>query len=63
MKYETWKGEVDALFKSKTGCTWADLCGDEEPLSTGYQSGETPAEFVSFYVEKYDLTTAEEIGL
>lgn len=59
MKYKAWKTEVDKLFLRKTGCSWADLCGDEAPLDDSYRAIETPAEFVDRYIEKYDLTTKE----
>lgn len=55
MTFEQWKKEVDRLFLKKTCCDWADLCGDEEPLTDSFSENETPAEFVERVCEKYGL--------
>jgi hypothetical protein len=57
---EEWKAEVDRLLDEETGCSWADLCGDEEPLKTSYLAGETPQQFVNMYCEKNGLWDIRE---
>ena len=55
MTSKAWKMKVKRLIKERTGCTWEDLCGDEEILDKSYQDDDTPEEFVEWYCEKYDL--------
>lgn len=55
MPYDNWKAEVNDLFVSRYGASWADLCGDEEPLSNAYDGNESPSEFVEWWAAKYDL--------
>jgi hypothetical protein len=54
--FKTWASEVDALCLRHLACSWADLCGDEEPLRCSFESGEAPIEFVRWWAEKFDLT-------
>ncbi len=60
LSIKAWRKEVDRLLSEQTGCTWADLCGDEEPVKASYLAGETPQQFVSAYVEKNDLWDIRE---
>lgn len=53
--FDKWKAEVERLFKEKTECTWADLCGEEEPLTSAFEDKESPRQFVNWYCEKYGL--------
>lgn len=54
-RYAEWKSAVDSRFKVKTGNSWDDLCGDEEPLRDAYGNGLSPEEFVEHWMDKYDL--------
>lgn len=47
--------EIDKLFMARVGCTWADLCGDREPIVAALEQDKTPLEFVDWYIVKYDL--------
>lgn len=53
--YEDWKQEVDQLFISHYGASWADLCGDDEPLRNAYEGNESPSDFVEWWADKYNL--------
>jgi hypothetical protein len=44
----------DAMLKLY-GLTWADACGDTEPLTRAQADGWTPEQFVQWFGEKYDL--------
>lgn len=41
------------------GCSWADLCGDLEPVQRARERGDTPEEFARWWGERYDLTPKE----
>lgn len=58
-----WFAEMDRLCKKRTGCTWADLCGDEDPWIGWYDHSDEPNEFVTFWIQKYDLDEFNERGL
>jgi len=62
MIFEHWEHRVDAAFESRTGCNWQDLCGDMGPLKRAYDRGETPEEFVSWWIAKYDLIDKHPAG-
>lgn len=49
------KAGVDKYFKSIYGLTWADACGDEEPLLAALKELTKPKEFVLEWGERYDL--------
>jgi hypothetical protein len=53
MSFEKWAEEVNNLFLEKVCCSWADLSGED--LREMYASGQTPTEFVDWWIEKYDL--------
>lgn len=53
--FELWKMEMGEFCLKKTGCTWDDLCGDEEPLCSAYYDGLTPLEFIDREIERHDL--------
>ena len=55
LSLDDWMKEVDRLFEDQTGCSWADLGGDEELIKTSYLAGEAPQQFVDGYCEKYKL--------
>lgn len=42
------------------GITWADACGDFGPLVAAIEAGQSPAEFVQRWGEKYDLIPKSE---
>jgi hypothetical protein len=41
--------------KKKYGITWADACGEEEPLRRAITNKVPAQQFVDDYGEKYDL--------
>jgi len=53
--YEKWFAEVERLLNEKTACTWADLCGEDEPVRDAHARGDSPRQFVNWYCEKYGL--------
>lgn len=56
---DAWFTSMDKLCKRRTGCTWADLCGDTDPWEQAFKDGHSPEEFVSWWIEKYGL---EDLG-
>ena len=60
LAFPLWCQNVDTLFKQKTCCNWADLCGDAGPREQAFEAGDTPGEFVRWYCEKYGLGRDEE---
>jgi len=60
MNFGPWCKEADDIFKRETGCSWNDLCGDEDPLKRAFRRGDTPGEFVDWHIEKYDLARITE---
>lgn len=50
-----YRNNVSCLMLDKYGITWADACGDDDRLIAGMDA-QTPAEFVDWWGEKYDLT-------
>jgi hypothetical protein len=55
MLFEKWKKEADEEMSELWGINWAEACGDEEPLKSGYNSGQSPREFAVWWGDKYDL--------
>lgn len=60
MTTSRWALVVDELFRETTGCSWVDLCGDDEPIESACARGETPEQFVNYWIEKYDLTRIDD---
>jgi hypothetical protein len=60
--FQQWTAEVDALCMTHLACSWADLCGDIAPLQLAFDAGESPAQFVLWWAEKYDLTWLDVSG-
>jgi hypothetical protein len=56
--FDAWALAVDALCRRHFCSSWADLCGEDEPLRNAYVSAETPMQFVERFGEKYDLAWA-----
>jgi hypothetical protein len=50
---------MDRICKRRTGNSWAELCGDEGPWEQAFDAGDSPNDFVSWWIEKYDL---EDMG-
>lgn len=42
------------------GITWDDACGDDEPLVRAEDDGDSPAEFVKWWGERYELTPVKD---
>lgn len=59
LPYDGWECEVNNLFISRYGVSWAGLCGDEEPLRNAYDRNESPGDFVERWAVKYDLDPIE----
>lgn len=55
LKFSEWARDVDVLCRHHLGCSWDDLCGDEQPLRRGFEARDTPLEFVRWWWERYDL--------
>ncbi|MGH7584121.1 MAG: hypothetical protein ACREL5_12930 [Gemmatimonadales bacterium] len=52
---EAYRAKVSSEMKRRYGLTWDDACGVDERLIPALNAGETPAEFVAWWGEKYDL--------
>lgn len=52
---EQYRAVVSRLMQAKYGVTWADACGDLEPLEQALADRELPEDFVERYATKYDL--------
>jgi hypothetical protein len=59
LSYLEWKKQVNNLFVERVCADWVDLCGDNEPLQKAHERGEAPNEFVSWWIEKYDLVVID----
>lgn len=58
--FNVWTLAVDSLCRKKLACSWADLCGEQQPLCDGFSAGMSPLEFVDWWADKYDLTLVAE---
>lgn len=58
-----WLIAMNKMFIRRTGCNWADLCGDEEPWLIWYEHGDEPNEFVSMWISKYGLDEVNARGM
>ncbi|MGE0256692.1 MAG: hypothetical protein AB7N54_11050 [Alphaproteobacteria bacterium] len=63
MDYETFRAAVSARLLADYCLTWDDAAGDAEPLLAAIDAGLSPAEFVSFYAAKFDLTPLSALSL
>lgn len=61
MDIEDFEREVSRIMTRDYGISWADACGDREPLQSAMAAGETPEEFVHWWAIKYDLTHKSEL--
>ncbi|HEY4320717.1 MAG TPA: hypothetical protein VGM77_05995 [Gemmatimonadales bacterium] len=59
-RHQSYLAEVSAEMQRRYALTWADACGDDQPLSRAREAGRTPVEFVAWWGEKYQLT--ERVG-
>ena len=55
MTFEEWKAAFEAELMRRAGLTWADACGDPEPLQSYFDDKTTPVDAVVHFIEKYDL--------
>ena len=53
IKFEDWKKELEKCLLERYCLPITEI--DEDSLSTAYEEGETPQEFVEWYGNKYDL--------
>jgi hypothetical protein len=51
--FEDWKKELEKCLLERYCLPITEI--DEDSLSTAYEEGETPQEFVEWYGNKYDL--------
>jgi len=58
--FNVWTLTVDSLCRERLACSWADLCGEQQPLSDGFSAGMSPLEFVDWWARKYDLIVVDE---
>lgn len=61
MSIDEYRTEVSRLLERDYCLTWADACGDDEPLMRARDDGESPEEFVAWLGRKYDLDRAEDL--
>lgn len=47
---------VSRLMNERYALTWADACGEVEPVEKAWRAGEEAAAFVAWWGAKYDLT-------
>ncbi|HEU4801418.1 MAG TPA: hypothetical protein VFS94_12400 [Gemmatimonadales bacterium] len=55
--------EVTREMHAEYGITWNDACGDASPLLSAIESGQSPAEFVQWWGERYGLVRMADIDL
>ena len=55
----TFESRVSAEMAVRFGLSWADACGDREPLEMAMSDGQSPEEFVSWFAEKYGLAPVQ----
>ena len=60
LRFDLWKSKVDIEFLRRTNCDWSDLCGETVPLIDAYKEGKSPEDFVTWYIEKYDLAENQD---
>lgn len=58
--YRSWERKVLKKMKDDYGLSKNDV--DQETLQSGFDAGDKPDEFIEWYAEKYDLTSAGEYG-
>ena len=56
MTFEEWMVQLNAELIIRTACTWADLAGDEDPVRSAYEDGDSVEEFTTRIIRKYNLT-------
>jgi hypothetical protein len=61
-QFASYEAEVSAELVREYGLTWADACGDVDPLSRALADGLRPADFVSQFAERYGLEPARPRG-
>lgn len=47
--------QVSELLQRDYGIDWNDACGDMDPIEFALRDGLSPADFVEYWAEKYDL--------
>lgn len=60
MTLENFKAQVSSLLERDWCVTWADACGDDQPLITAQGAGFSPEQFVEWFSEKYDLVRFDD---
>ena len=55
--------EVSWEMVQKYGLTWADACGDAEPLMSALRAGQSATAFVRWWGEKYGLVPVADTAL
>ncbi len=61
--YRDWREAVDRHLHRNYCITIEDAGMDEDYIVRHWQSNETPSEFIEWVGNKYDLTSACEVGL
>jgi hypothetical protein len=55
MTFDAFAAAVSALLVARYQVTWADACGESEPLRAAFEEGEAPERFVERWAGKYGL--------
>ena len=58
--FHKWAAEFRSLCASRTGCVWADLCGEESPLLSYWMDKFSPSEAIQHYIRKHDLIEIQD---
>jgi hypothetical protein len=58
-----WKRRADALLSKQYCITLEDVGADEKELRRFHWNGDAPDEFVAWFANKYELTSAKSVGL
>ncbi len=58
--FEKYRDTVSQYLEKYYCLTWHDACGDEAPIRTAIEVGETPTEFAEWWATKYDLIVHTE---
>lgn len=62
LQLQRYGAQVSSEFMRTYGISWADAAGDTAPLEEALREGQSPAEFVRWWGEKYGLVPVAELN-
>lgn len=61
MQIEAYEAQVSDLFQTKCKSSWVDLSGDQDILAMALADKWSSAEFVEWFIRKFDLLTVDDV--